>query len=60
LILLHLSTAHSEILPESLDFRLIKGSDELSRRQRMFLLEELVGLNDKNAALAAGLFAEVP
>jgi phage terminase small subunit len=31
-----------------------RGSDELSRRQRTFLLEKLVGLNDKDAALAAG------
>src|ERR1035438_533163 len=30
---------------------LLKG---LSRRQRTFLLEKLVGLNDKEAALAAG------
>jgi len=32
----------------------LRGSDELSRRQRTFLLEKLVGLNDRDAALAAG------
>jgi phage terminase small subunit len=30
------------------------GPEGLSRRQRIFLLEKLVGLNDKDAALAAG------
>jgi hypothetical protein len=29
-------------------------SDEITRLQRTFLLEKLVGLNDKDAALAAG------
>lgn len=31
----------------------------LTRRQRAFILEKLVGLNDKNAALAAGYSASV-
>jgi hypothetical protein len=32
----------------------LRGSDEITRLQRTFLLEKLVGLNDKDAALAAG------
>ena len=31
-----------------------RRSDQISRLQRTFLLEKLVGLNDKDAALAAG------
>jgi Terminase small subunit len=31
-----------------------RRADEITRRQRTFLLEKLVGLNDKDAALAAG------
>jgi phage terminase small subunit len=31
-----------------------RRSDEINRLQRTFLLEKLVGLNDKEAALAAG------
>jgi phage terminase small subunit len=31
-----------------------RRSDEITRLQRTFLLEKLVGLNDKDAALAAG------
>ena len=32
----------------------LRRSDEITRLQRTFLLEKLVGLNDKDAALAAG------
>ena len=32
----------------------IRRSDEITRLQRTFLLEKLVGLNDKDAAIAAG------
>jgi phage terminase small subunit len=33
---------------------IVSRSDEITRLQRTFLLEKLVGLNDKDAALAAG------
>lgn len=36
-----------------------RWSDEISRLRRTFLLEKLVGLNDKEAALAAGYSVSV-
>jgi hypothetical protein len=36
------------------DAKRVELRNGLTRRQRIFILEKIVGLNDKNAALAAG------
>jgi hypothetical protein len=43
------ATKQADVEAVSLELR-----NGLTRRQRIFILEKLVGLNDKNAALAAG------
>jgi hypothetical protein len=49
-----ISVAEAEETEESLNANRSDLRNGLTRRQRIFLLEKLVGLSDKDAALAAG------
>jgi hypothetical protein len=49
-----ITVAQAEETEESLNAKRSDLRNGLTRRQRIFLLEKLVGLSDKDAALAAG------
>ena len=49
-----IGVAQAEETEESLNAKRSDVRNGLTRRQRIFLLEKLVGLSDKDAALAAG------